>query len=242
MRLRLQTTTRVRQLEWRNVLAPGRGIAYTLLEAGAPDLAESLHSHGAGAHGMVPFGHGAPVFPEAVRRKGVYAAGGRGYVEFGSPVPEVLAAWAKGTGSFPMLDWGGSAFHIENVEVLQPPEFAAGVARFRTVTPVVMKGSGRGEDGERTTRQAWLFPQDAEYLPYMTQNLRRKAETLGLDTDVTVERVLWAGTVTKFFVKGGVKPGARVEVVVRGAPETLQAVWSWGLGQATSAGFGWVQA
>ncbi|WP_425329410.1 CRISPR-associated endoribonuclease Cas6 [Streptomyces inhibens] len=31
-----------------------------------------------------------------------------------------------------------------------------------------------------------------------------------------------------------------MEVELSGPPKTLRALWSWGLGQANSAGFGWV--
>ncbi len=122
------------------------------------------------------------------------------------------------------------------------PSFASGYARLRTTTPVVIKGSGRNGEGQRTTRQAWLMPTEPEFPVYFTGNLRRKAETLGLDPEVSLECITWIGAKRSFAVGDGMKTGAPVEVELRGAPETLQAVWSWGLGQANSAGFGWVAA
>jgi CRISPR-associated endoribonuclease Cas6 len=86
------------------------------------------------------------------------------------------------------------------------------------------------------------MPTDPEFPVYLTGNLRRKAETLGLDPEVALERITWIGTKRSFAVGDGMKTGAAVEVELRAAPETLQAVWSWGLGQANSAGFGWVAA
>jgi CRISPR-associated endoribonuclease Cas6 len=125
---------------------------------------------------------------------------------------------------------------------MEPPSFASGYARLRTTTPVVMKGSGRDAEGQCVTRQAWLMPTDAEFPVYFTGNLRRKAETLGLDPDVSLEGITWIGTKRSFAVSDGLKTGMPVEVELRGTPETLRAVWSWGLGQANSAGFGWVGA
>jgi CRISPR-associated endoribonuclease Cas6 len=107
-------------------------------------------------------------------------------VEVGSPVPEIVAGWARGLAGRELIDWGGVALRMRA----------------------------------------------------LAGNLRRKAETLGLDP----EAVTWAAPKRSFAVSDGLKPGAAVEVELRGAPRTLQAVWSWGLGQANSAGFGWVAA
>ncbi|MGH3936741.1 MAG: CRISPR-associated endoribonuclease Cas6 [Pseudonocardiaceae bacterium] len=242
MRLRLEVRTAAEQLPWREVLRPGRGFVYGLLAGTDPKLSARLHNEGWGVHRMGPFGHGAPVFPSARRRQGVYAVGGRGSVELGSPLAAVVQAWATSLAAQRVIDWGGVAFHLEGAHVVEPPSFASGYARLRTTTPVVMKGSGRDLDGQRVTRQAWLLPTDAEFPVYLTGNLRRKAETLGLDPDVTLEGITWMGTKRSFAVSSGLKTGTPVEVDLRGAPETLQAVWSWGLGQANSAGFGWVAA
>ncbi|WP_198545944.1 CRISPR-associated endoribonuclease Cas6 [Actinacidiphila yeochonensis] len=87
-----------------------------------------------------------------------------------------------------------------------------------------------------------MLPTEMEWPAYMQGNLRRKAETLGLESDVELEAVTWVGPKRSFRVGGGSKPGAAVEVELSGAPETLRALWSWGLGQANSAGFGWVRS
>lgn len=242
MRLRLEVRTVAEQLPWREVLRPGRGFAYGLLAHADPELGARLHSEGWGMHRMGPFGHGAPVFPSARRRSGVYAVGGRGSVELGSPLAAVVQAWATSLAAHRVVDWGGVAFHVENVDVVEPPAFTSGYARLHTTTPVVLKGSGRDAEGQRVTRQAWLMPTDAEFPVYFTGNLRRKAETLGLDPDVSLEGITWIGNKRSFAVSDGQKTGMPVEVDLRGAPETLQAVWSWDLGQANSAGFGWVAA
>ena len=106
-----------------------------------------------------------------------------------------------------------------------------------------MKGSGRDESGVRTRRQAWCLPGEPEWDAYMQSNLRRKAVTLGLDPEVTLENVGWVGPKRSFNVggrAGGKKPGACVEITVSGEPETLSALHSWGLGQANSTGMGWI--
>lgn len=242
MRLRIEVTTSASELAWPSVLRPGRSLLYDLLAHGAPVLGRQLHDDGLGPHGMVPFGHGSPYFPQTARQRGKYAIGGNGVLEVGSPSLAVVEAWANALAGRELLDWGGVAFHVRNVIPVDPPEFASGRARLRTLTPVVMKGSGRDDDGVRQTRQAWLLPTEPEFDVYFARNLRRKAETLGLDPDVELDAITWVGPKRSFAVSNGLKPGAPVEVELRGAPETLQAIWSWGLGQANSAGFGWVAA
>lgn len=242
MRVRLSVRCRAREIPWSVVLSPGRGLAYGWLSQVNPRLGGLLHERGWGPYGMVPFGHGAPTFPAARRRRGTYAAGGGGMVEFGSPFMAVVDAWVQALATQRVLDWGGVALQVERVEVVEPPSFASGMARLTTATPVVVKGSGRNVEGVRTTRQAWLLPTEPEFPVYFAGNLRRKAETLGLNAQVSLERVSWVGAQRSFVVKDGAKPGARVGVEIHGAPETLQALWSWGLGASNAAGFGWVQA
>ncbi|MFI7533463.1 CRISPR-associated endoribonuclease Cas6 [Streptosporangium sp. NPDC049376] len=245
MRLRIEVTTGATELAWTKVLSPGRSLLYDLLTREVPHLGRLLHARGAGPYGMVPLGHGAPVFPRAARVRGRYAVGGRGHVELGSPLFEAVTAMAQGIKRRELLDWGGAAFRILNATLAEPPAFTSGRALFRTLTPVVVKGAGKDEQGERVTRQAWLLPADREFPTCFQRNLRRKAETLGLDPEVSLTRITWVGARRSFSVgstgqvRGG-KSGAPVEVELTGPPETLQAIWSWGLGEANTAGFGWI--
>lgn len=245
MRLRVEFHTGARQLPWPEVLAPGRAFSYALLERGAPALGAALHKSGYGPHGMVPFGYSAPVFPAARRRRGVYAADGPGTVELGSPLAEVVEGWAAALGGMPVIAWGATAFIVDRVVPVEAPGFASGRAVFRTTTPVVTKAVLPRDGDGRGVGSPWRLPGEPEWDFYVQNNLRRKAETLGLDPGVTLERVNWVGPKRSFAVGsgsggGGNKPGACVEVTLTGAPETLAAISSWGLGQANSAGMGWI--
>lgn len=247
MRLRVEFHTGADQLPWPEVLAPGRALAYALLERGDPELGAALHKAGYGQHGMVPFGYGAPVFPAARRRRGVYAADGPGVVELGSPLMEVVEGWAAGLRGMPVLAWGATAFIVDRVVPVETPAFASGSAVFRTATPVVMKAVLPREADEQRGGTPWRLPGEPEWDVYVQNNLRRKAETLGLDPGISLEQVTWVGPKRAFAVGGvagggGKKPGACVEVTVTGAPATLAAISTWGLGQANSAGMGWIGA
>jgi CRISPR-associated endoribonuclease Cas6 len=187
-----------------------------------------------------PFGHSAPVFPRARRVQGRYAAGGPGTVEFGSPISDVTEVLSRGFAEREVLDWGGVALRLTGVKTVPPPDFSSGRARMRTLTPVIMKGAGRDANGVRVSRQDWVLPAEPQWSQYFQGNLVRKAETLGTDPGVELKSVTWIGSKRSFRMRGGAIPGAPVEVDLTGPPETLRALWSWGLGQANAAGFGWI--
>src|ERR1017187_8900816 len=123
MRLRIEVATSATELPWLSVLRPGRSFLYELLALGGPELGRRLHDGGAGPYGMVPFGYGAPYFPDAARRRGAYAVGGRGVIEVGSPVPEIVEAWAAALAGRELIDWGGVARSEEHTSELQSPMY-----------------------------------------------------------------------------------------------------------------------
>jgi CRISPR-associated endoribonuclease Cas6 len=177
----------------------------------------------------VPFAVSPPEFPRAPRRKGVYAAAGIGMVEFASPLPEVLEAVVQYLKRSRTFAWAHTIFVIEALDVLPPPAFTDGVVRFTTATAVIVKGGDR-----------CLLPGEDGYEFLLGKNLEKKADTLGLPTDVGCE-VLWAGSRRLFRVGGAPKVGTPLDLRVTGAPEVLASLWSWGIGQLNSAGFGLVR-
>lgn len=246
MRLRVELSTTVRVIPWDEVLRPGRGVVYHLLRRAAPALADRLHEQGWGPGRMVPFGYGAPVFPNARPARGRYAAGGSGRWELGSPLPGMVDTWIDALAGQTMLGWAGIPLRVHRLVPVEPPRFDSGRAEFRTSTPVVIRApvpAGASDGGDATgDRRVDRLPYEAGFAEAFGHNLRRKAETLGLAPDIAVERVTWVGAKRSFAVKDGRQVGAPLGVVLRGSPEVLRALWSWGLGQANSAGFGWITA
>ncbi|WP_233870591.1 CRISPR-associated endoribonuclease Cas6 [Streptomyces sp. ST2-7A] len=189
---------------------------------------------------MVPFGHGAPVFPLAHRVRGRYAAGGPGTVEFGSPVPQLAETPRKGFAERELLDWGGVALRLTRIEVIPPTGVLLRPGPVAHLNPGGHEGASRDEGGERVSRPPWLLPDHEEWGKYIEGNLVRKAETLGMDPAVKLEAVTRVGSQRSFRVGGGARPGAPVEMALSGPTETLRTLWSRGLGQANAAGFGWI--
>ncbi|HEY9390504.1 MAG TPA: CRISPR-associated endoribonuclease Cas6 [Mycobacteriales bacterium] len=242
MRLRIELTTRATVIPWDDVLRPGRGVIYHLLGRSAPMVAGRLHEQGWGPHRMVPFGYGAPVFPRARTRRGRYAAGGPGTWELGSPLPGMVDTWVEALSGQDILSWSGIPLRIRGLVPMAPPSFASGRAEFRTSTPVVTRAPVLTRGGEGVRRSADLLPYEDGFIAAFTHNLRHKAETLGMEPNITVERVTWVGAKRSFAVKDGRQVGAPLGVELRGSPALLRALWCWGLGHANSAGFGWITA
>ncbi|MET7426950.1 CRISPR-associated endoribonuclease Cas6 [Dactylosporangium sp. NPDC005555] len=159
-------------------------------------------------------------------------------MELGSPLPSVVEAWVAALQRRDVLDWGGIALRITGVSIVDPPAFGCGRARMRTETPVVMKSP----PSNQLPGQTWVLPAEPEFPTLFNNNLVRKAKTLGLAPDIGLDGIVWVGPKRSFAVKGGAKPGATVDVALSGDPQVLQALWSWGLGQANAAGFGWIGA
>lgn len=237
MRLRLHLTTRARTIPWEELHRPGRALIYSLLTDADPQLAEEIHARGWGPRRMAPFGFCPPVFPAAPRVRARYAAGGAGWMEIGTPVPRVAHALVTALTRRRVIDWGGTALHLRRLDLhAPPPTLATGRATWTTTTEIVIKNPGRGG-------LVWLLPGDSGWEGRLGRNLRRKAETLGLPADVTVLRALWSGPRRAHVVatgNDGRKTGARARVTLRGHPRVLAALWCWGLGEATGAGFGWI--
>lgn len=230
MRLVVSVSTTDETIRWEDLYGPGRGIVYAALIEYAPALGKEIHDGSWGRWGLVPFAVGPPVFPRAPRRRGVYAAAGTGTVEFVSPLPEVLEAVTRYLQRHGALAWARTPLEIEALDVVMPPAFTDGVARFTTTTAVLVKG---GDD--------YLLPGQDGYQFLLRKNLEKKADTLGLPADLSCE-VTWAGTRRMFRVGGAPKVGVVLDLRVTAAPEVLAGLWSWGVGQLNSAGFGLVSA
>jgi CRISPR-associated endoribonuclease Cas6 len=127
------------------------------------------------------------------------------------------------------LRWGSQRLAVRGVAVESVPDHRCGRAGFTSVTPVLIKREGR-----------FLLPDDDGYLDRLLQNLRHKADLLGLPSEVSVE-VVRAGPRRRFEVPSGFRIGADAQLRVTAAPALLDALYDWGLGLENIQGFGWLR-
>lgn len=241
MRLRIHVYTAAAQIPWPEVLRPGRALIYHLLTRGDRQLGEQLHTHGLPgrtSRGVAPFGHSGVRFPTAQPQPGVYAAGGAGFVELGTPLRTVALAWLRALDGLDYIDWGGVALRVNDAEVITPPpELETGRAVWETSTPVFLRTA-------RTDGEATILPGDTRYDGCLGRNTRRKLDALGIAGGMSVDTIssrAQRSFVTAADTKGaGSSTGAPITVRVKGHPDALRAIWCWGLGQKTAAGLGWI--
>lgn len=228
-RVRVDVSAAEPTMEWRDVHGPARPVLYGLIRTQDPDAAQELHDKGWDGTSLRPVGVSPPLFAGAVQRHGVYTTSGSGSVWFGSPVPRIAAALVRALAGVQGLRWGRVHLVVHGTHLELAPDHSSGQADFLTVSPVLVKQESR-----------FLLPGDDGYVGRLTENLRHKADVLGLPSEVTVE-VLSAGPRRVFDVAGAKRVGANVRLRVTATPMLLDALYDWGLGLNTVQGFGWVR-
>ena len=229
MRIRVDVAAAEPTVNWKDVHGPARAVAYSLIGAGNPGLAQALHNSGWRGTSLRPVGISPPLFMGAAVQHGAYTTSGNGSFWVGSPVPEIASALLKGMAGRKELRWGGLRLTVRGVGLETPRDHRAGQAEFATVSPVLVKKESR-----------FLLPDDDPYLDRLTHNISHKADVLGLPGEAHIE-VLGAGPRRGFDVAGARRIGATVRVRVEASPVLLDALYDWGLGLATVQGFGWVK-
>lgn len=222
-------------LPWEDVLSPGRRFIYGALATHAPELGRQLHDAGYGPHRLRPFSFCPPRFDMErgrSRDRGQYRVGGPGVLAFTTPLEECGEAIVKRLSGTSRLTWGPLELVLTEVRLEKPDVTETrSLVRWTTRTPVIVKGEERG---------TFLLPEEPLWLARIQRNLVRKAQTLGLESEIEVELV-HAGVRRLFRVDRSARIGALATVDVAGAPKTLAALRDWGLGEANSGGFGWIE-
>lgn len=230
MRFRVDVSTEAEQIAWPDVYGPARGVLYGLLHGQDEELATELHDRGWAGTPIKPLGISPPIFQNKVRRKGVWGTSGAGAVWFGSPVPRIASCLLAGLAERTEIRWGATRLTVRGVRLETPPvSYQAGVAEFLTLSPILIKHENR-----------FLLPDDAGYLERLTQNLRHRADALGLPNEVAIE-VLAAGPRRRDDVQGKMRIGATARLRIQAAPELLQAFYEGGIGLNCVQGFGWLR-
>jgi len=232
MRIRLHVHTRA-AIGHDDLLRPGRSMLYGMLTAADPTLGQLLHAHQ--WRGLAPFGHGGlhldPPEPSGKRT---------GIIEIGTPLAPIGQAWVQTLRTWQFIDWGGAALHLEKWSIMEPPPMPnRGPVRWHTCTPILVRAS------HGTTRE--LAPGHKQYMPQLGYNARKKLKSLGLPDRAMVLGIKSTSDAITYKTlgddkeDGAPKTGHLATVAVDAHPDALRALWCWGLGHQTSAGFGWIR-
>jgi CRISPR-associated endoribonuclease Cas6 len=235
VRLRVHLHAEDGEISWIDWLRPGRGLLYNWLDKINPELNRVLHD----SKRIAPFGYGRLTFPDARRRDDVHPVGGDGWWDIGTIHPKVAQAWATVLSDRPIISWAGTPLAVTRIEqVPLPADLAAGSAVLTTATPVVVRGRG----------SIPLMPPGPGYERALTSAVRYRAAEACRRPDQVNVRVLWSGEPETVPISAtrhdGDLPqlsGCPVKVHVFGPPAALEALWCCGIGQMSTAGFGWVQ-
>ncbi|WP_448593404.1 CRISPR-associated endoribonuclease Cas6, partial [Thermoflexus hugenholtzii] len=150
-----------------------RGLAYTAMRRGLPQVARRLHEEGwpgpegraykpltySWLHGLRPDGGG------------LWAEGAVTWW-VSSPIEAVVEALALGLLLEPEVRLGSYPVIVERIEVEPTPVFE-GAATFIALSPITLSTGERRADGKLVKR--YLSPEEPEFARALAENLRRKA-------------------------------------------------------------------
>ena len=232
------------------------GLVYRLLECSDADYARFLHEEG---YGLEADGRRFKLFTfsglRAQRRRitGETLWLGPGLVSWfiGSPVEDFLTNLATGLLASGHLSVGPVELPISQIATQASPDFAAGVAQFTCLSPIVaaVPAEVNGKPGTRYLRPA---EDGAAFSEAVRKNLIRKYRTLHEGQSPADERfemtfsaeylAAHRGGTKNIAFKGIQIIGAQAPFRAEGSAELLQTMWECGAGEKNSSGFGMVEA
>ncbi|WP_376790354.1 CRISPR-associated endoribonuclease Cas6 [Thermoflexus sp.] len=217
-----------------------RGLAYTAMRRGLPQVAHRLHEEGwrdpegrrykfltySWLHGLQP------------DRTGLWAEGAVTWW-ISSPIPAVVEALALGLLREPEVRLGFHPVIVERIEVEPTPAFE-GTATFIALSPITLSTGERRADGKLVKR--YLSPEEPEFAQAMAENLRRKAaafygQAIPGDLEIRVHPPYRSKLVR---IHDTDIRGWMLAFTVSGPSDLLRLGYEAGFGEHTASGFGMV--
>ncbi len=218
-----------------------RGLAYTAMRRGLPQVARRLHEEGwADAEGRrykpltYSWLHG--LRPERDR----LWAQGEVLWWASSPIPEVVEALALGLLLEPEVRLGPHSVVVARVEGIPEPALESPVT-FTTLSPITLSTGERRADGKLVKR--YLSPEEPAFASALVENLRRKAaafygrEVTG-DLEIRVHPPYRSKLVR---IHDTDIRGWMLSFTVSGDPGLIRLGYTAGFGEHTASGFGMVK-
>ncbi|MCS6964412.1 MAG: CRISPR-associated endoribonuclease Cas6 [Thermoflexus sp.] len=218
-----------------------RGLAYTAMARGLPQVAHQLHEEGwshpegrrykpltySWLHGLRPNG------------SGLWAEGTVTWWA-SSPIPAVVEALALGLLLEPEVRLGPYPVMVERVEVESAPDFRETMT-FTALSPITISTGERRGDGRLVKR--YLSPEEAAFGRALAENLRRKAAAFyGRELRGELEIQPHPPYRSKLVrIHDTDIRGWLFSFTVSGDPELIRLGYEAGFGEHTASGFGMVR-
>ena len=158
-----------------------------------------------------------------------------------SPRDRFLKAFLSGLMRDPLAVIWQNKLELESVETLEQPDFSAGIAYFKTISPIVVS-TVREEGGKLKSRD--LFFHEGKFYSNIEKNLLRKwkefhgKEFSGQGIEL---KVLGGVRTRRIKIKEEYHRGSMMRFTATGAPELLGFAYECGFGERNSMGFGMVR-
>ncbi len=201
-----------------------RGVTYAVLRAGDPDLASEVHDHG---------WWGSARRPWSVRPPQQCTETGEVVFEFASPVALFAKAFADGLSTMGAVDWGGTKLTVRGITTTDE-RWADRERRWRTVTPVVVKGP--------PPKRALLVPGEEGWATCLRASVTAAAAVLKVEAPTVLS--VSGGRKVLVNVAGSRRMAATADVTVDlvGDPDALNRLADLGIGSRSTEGFGFVHS
>ncbi|MCX8112405.1 MAG: CRISPR-associated endoribonuclease Cas6 [Bacteroidia bacterium] len=164
------------------------------------------------------------------------------YWQVSSPVSALIEAFTQGIWRDPKVTLGRMPLQVETVEVLPEPLPDRSPVRVRTLSPITISTVEMQESWSKG-RKVFLTPQDSAFSRILGENLRRKAQVLGLSISVSDEVVFLPLRVRSRLVHvHGTQVRAYEGLFLYEGPLSLFRVgYQAGFGERSGQGFGMIE-
>ena len=228
-----------------------QGFIYRYLERIDPELSEVVHAEGfkvirgKGLKKFKLFTFSRFIPPSSPRIEGDYILFPKTvFLMVCSPIARILEAFARGIVKPERVRIGDERLIVKEITIETLKEPIEGPLHVRTISPITIRETVRGEDGKR--RSVFLAPFSKEFKERIERNLKDKWTALtgeelnGKVFDIKLkDGAHFKKRVLKY--KGTVVEAWDGEFVIDGRPELLRLALYSGLGERNSQGFGCIE-
>ncbi len=181
---------------------------------------------------------------ENIESKGVLIKDSSVYFFISSPDSKFLTAVVEGMLAYPEVKIKNVEGIVNEVRVLEQPKLD-GKARFRTLSPIVIKKPTEIRIFEGKKKMNWknLYPKDEEFLERLINNLKNRfTDYYGVDaSDKDLKIKILNFKPKKHKIVNTYHRGALCDMIVEGDKDLIKYGYEAGFGEKNAMGFGMVR-